>query len=135
MVEMLLDANADPNAQDKEKRTPLHLAAEGGHLGVVRPRLRRRHAARGPPSAALRLARARGRRDGGGGARGGRRGGPGGCARRGGAGVSGALPPGEGSEGVDPGRGRSAAPVVGRARGVAGIWGPPRGGRGGGVGM
>uniref|UniRef100_A0A663FJV8 CARD domain-containing protein n=1 Tax=Aquila chrysaetos chrysaetos TaxID=223781 RepID=A0A663FJV8_AQUCH len=36
MVEMLLNANADPNAQDKEKKTPLHTAAVRGHLGIVK---------------------------------------------------------------------------------------------------
>ncbi|KAH9036087.1 ankyrin repeat-containing domain protein [Lactarius hengduanensis] len=36
VVEWLLDIDADANAKDNDHRTPLHLAAAGGHLEVVR---------------------------------------------------------------------------------------------------
>ena len=36
MVELLIKAGADVNPTDKQQTTPLHLAAQEGHLSVVK---------------------------------------------------------------------------------------------------
>ena len=36
LVAFLIEMKADPNSQSLQRNTPLHFAAEGGHLGIVK---------------------------------------------------------------------------------------------------